>query len=107
MKSQGNSGLSSLCPWEGTAYDDYCLVGTARADDLIHRGECVPNVVKIDVEGHEFNVLSGFGDFLAHPSLRMIVFEDNRSDDVHGLLGAAGFRVQRISSSESCAVRLV
>lgn len=34
-----------------------------------------PNVIKIDVEGHEFEVLQGFGDGLRDPQLRSLFIE--------------------------------
>ena len=45
-------------------------------DDLIGRGEAVvPNVAKIDVEGHEYEVLEGMRQTLQDPRLRDLFIE--------------------------------
>lgn len=47
-----------------------------RADSfLIREGLEIPSVVKIDVEGWEFDVLKGFGEMIHDPKLRMICLE--------------------------------
>ncbi len=77
---KGNSGMSSLVDWRGTS-DKAANVQLQRADHLIQSGEVLmPNIIKIDVEGHELSVLKGFVSYLVHPSLRAIVFEDGRAD---------------------------
>lgn len=105
IKTEGNSGLTSLEPWATTRYEEQCSVQTTRADSLVKAGQ-IPNVVKIDVEGHELSVLRGFGDYLRSPHLRAIVFEDNRDAEVHAMLIAARFEVKRISDKESSAIKL-
>lgn len=57
-----------------------------RADDIVASGTApVPDVVKIDVEGHEYDVLEGMADVLANRRLRTLIVE------VHfGLLADAG-----------------
>lgn len=77
---KGNSGMSSLVDWRGTATRSL-NVQLQRADTLIQSAAALmPNIIKIDVEGNELSVLKGFGSYLAHPSLRVIIFEDGRAD---------------------------
>ena len=56
------------------------------AQSIVESGRSsVPNVVKIDVEGHEFEVLRGFDELLSNPALRDMFIE------VHfGILDASG-----------------
>ncbi len=52
VKLSGNSGLSSLRPWEGVTYDAVMQVRVERADHLIALGVFPqPDAIKIDVEG--------------------------------------------------------
>ena len=51
---------------------------------------CVPTVVKLDVEGHEFSALLGARNMLAMPSLHAIETE-GQSEDVVSILTEAGF----------------
>ena len=76
-----------------------------RADQLIDDGRApVPNIIKVDVEGHERYVIEGFGDVLSDPNLREVFIEvhfgvvdqDGRSGDPKALLDSleqAGFDV--------------
>ena len=58
------------------AGDAACRVATATANSLVARGRVrVPNVVKIDVEGHEYAVLSGMRALLGDPHLSDIFVE--------------------------------
>lgn len=68
-----------------------------RADTLCAQ-QCIhPQYVKIDVEGFEYDVLAGFGDFLGAIHLLMIEMNglaDERSrgqKEIHGLLRSSGF----------------
>jgi FkbM family methyltransferase len=47
-----------------------------RADEFINLFHLtVPEFVKIDVDGMELEILESFGDYLSHPSLRVVVAE--------------------------------
>lgn len=68
-----------------------------------------PDVVKIDVEGAEYRVLSGLEDVLADDGCRLCYVEvhpdrlnsfDTTVDDFHRLFSDAGYRVERIAERE-------
>jgi FkbM family methyltransferase len=71
-------------------------------DELVREmGVPPPNVIKIDVEGHELSVFRGLTDVLQGTSLRAIVFEDPPVADspVKKFLEAYGFRIRELASS--------
>lgn len=52
------------------------LVKLRTGDEVIANGDAdVPNVIKIDVEGHEFDVLGGLRKTLADERLKNILIE--------------------------------
>jgi len=62
-----------------------------RGDDLaLQLALSTPDHVKIDVDGHEPQVLEGMGDLLAQVSTVWIEVE-GQGDDIEALLGARGF----------------
>jgi FkbM family methyltransferase len=100
----GNPGMSTMSPWSAATYSGTCLVSAARGDDLVaQRLVPAPTVIKLDVEGHEFQVLEGLTDILLLPSLHSVVFEDSgeRETPVKARLRAAGFTCDLLSRSES------
>lgn len=77
----GNSGMSSMVDWHGTATQSI-PIRCMRADAIINAAIAPPpNVIKLDVEGHELEVLRGFGDFISSPNIRCIVFEDAQDNE--------------------------
>jgi len=106
IKTLGNSGLTSLNAWKGVQYDDTCNVCLVRADFLIDKGLSEPNIIKIDVEGHELEVLKGLGKYLSSSNLRAIVFEDNKDEQVHAALRNAGYTIKSLTGSDAVALRL-
>jgi FkbM family methyltransferase len=76
VKLKGNSGLSSLRPWRDVQYETVIRTRVERADRLIEAGifPC-PDVIKIDVEGYEYEVLNGFGEHLTN--VKAIIFESD------------------------------
>jgi FkbM family methyltransferase len=70
----------------GGGSDTDADVELCTARSIVESGRSpAPNIVKIDVEGHEYEVLRGFKELLANPTLRDIFIE------VHfGILDASG-----------------
>jgi FkbM family methyltransferase len=108
LSSSGNSGMSTLEPVDQAKYAGTCFVATVRGDDLISDGTApAPAAIKLDVEGHEFSVLSGLEKTLRSPTCRCVVFED-RADllapgvdsPVKSLLGTCGFEVASLARHE-------
>jgi hypothetical protein len=85
--------------------------GDALAAEL---GLPAPNVVKIDVEGYEWEVLQGLGNLLARPALRAVFVEvhfsilherglDGAPPQIVALLESAGFAIQWLDLSHLVA----
>ena len=75
-----------------------CKVPVTTIDSSLQNQ--VPNIIKIDVEGHESEVLKGAAKTLQSPDLRAIIMETNGSGSAYGikdedlvlLLESYGFR---------------
>ena len=93
-------------------------VSIKRGDDLVanHEAPC-PNVVKIDVEGHEHKVLAGLTETLRNPLLRTLIIEvhfrllkENDAADapkeIEQTLSRNGFKVRWVDASHICATRV-
>jgi FkbM family methyltransferase len=65
-------------------------VDTRRLDDICSEVGFVPNVVKVDVEGHEPNVLNGFRHRL--PEVDMLLIENGDDANVVALLQSFDFQ---------------
>jgi FkbM family methyltransferase len=69
-------GSGEFCPRIGGAGATSCSVMAVRADRLIAEGAVpFPNVIKLDVEGHEFAVLRGMSEALGDPRCHSIYCE--------------------------------
>lgn len=89
-------------------YDDTIEVPMVTMDDLVSRGAVpAPSVVKLDVEGGEFDALQGMETILGGSSCRLVYCEVHPTllpsygateDGVHALLERAGFELTRIAS---------
>lgn len=100
----GNPGMSTLSPWSEVSYERNYVVASARGDDLVAKGVMPsPTVIKLDVEGHEFQALEGMAGILRSQTLKVVVFEDSRAEDTpaKALLNAAGFSCSPLSRREA------
>lgn len=58
---------------EGSTYHE---ISVKRGEDIIRKGDIlVPNIVKIDVEGFEFNVIQGLGNILSGKECSGVICE--------------------------------
>jgi FkbM family methyltransferase len=102
----GNSGMTTLSPWSQGGYSGTVLVATARGDDLVAAGVVpAPQVIKLDVEGHEAEVLRGLSAVLRRPECSLVVFEDalGATTEPKRLLEAAGFQLSSLERREPTA----
>jgi FkbM family methyltransferase len=107
VKLRGNSGISSLKPWPGSKYDTQLTVRVESGDSLIATGTAPPaNVMKIDVEGYEYEVFLGLASHLRNSKLKAIVFESAPEPlgRVQHVLQSTGFVVAPIQEKgQACA----
>lgn len=91
-------------------------VEIVTADSYVARNRTVPNVIKIDVEGFEYEVFKGMKTLLAEPKLRGVFCEmhfallESRGQmfapvEIERLLTDAGFKVEYTDSSHVQAIR--
>jgi len=93
----GNGGATAIRSSRGRGIfpNHHLLLCRIESAQSVVRGRLAPwpNVVKIDVEGHEESVLRGFGDLLYEPTLRAIVVE---SWTAATMLESCGFNVREL-----------
>lgn len=86
------------------------LVDCKTGDQLLDEGHPAPNIIKIDVEGHELQVLAGMSRVLANPDLRHIIIEvhfalleqagePDAPAQIEGLLARNGFQTRWVDPS--------
>ena len=92
-------------------------VPVRRADDIVGElGLPVPNVIKVDVEGFEYEVLRGMATLLANPALKALLVEvhfrrlherglDHAPAEIVSVLRKAGFTIRWIDLSHLAATR--
>lgn len=103
----GTSGRATLKGAAGRDLEEL-EVDCMRADETISGGRAeAPTVLKLDVEGAEDEVLDGFGDYLAAPQLRAVVFEGapdlsecEQRDPVGARLCREGFNLRKLQRAE-------
>ncbi len=97
----GNSGLTSFKPWDSFSYQHTMLCYCDTAANMVKHGIIpIPTIIKINVEGFEFEVLSGFEELLENRMLRAIIFEspadfleNSNHYPVYHLLRQTGFDI--------------
>lgn len=100
---EGNQGRSSLHNWDSDPSLQTIEVNAARADYLVETTNLrLPNVIKIDVEGHESQVLEGMRELLSRPQVHTVVFEDEKDETskARKLLEDYGFKIQTLERME-------
>ena len=95
-ESIANQGLASL---EGANGGDKIETVQCVVLDEIFGPGCQIGLIKIDVEGHEFSVLTGAERLLREKRIRDIIFEEHRQypSPVHKLLKAHEYALYRLS----------
>jgi FkbM family methyltransferase len=100
-----------------TAEANAVEVELTRGGDLVASGAVPqPDAIKIDVEGHELEVLEGLSEVLTNPQLRALVIEvhfgllaeagrASAPKDIERLLERAGFKRSWIDASHLHATR--
>lgn len=100
VQNSSNNGLSSLVPSSRSKLQDKISTSTLTSATVIDSGSvAIPNLIKIDVEGHEAEVFKGFGPHLSDKNLHTIVFEANdiaTQNEITELLGSFGFKCSPI-----------
>jgi FkbM family methyltransferase len=97
LSKPGNTGLTSLIvPSERSLEVDVIAL-----DEYAHRTRTRPSLVKIDVEGHEREVLVGAGDLLE--SARPIVIAEAGGEETIELMAGHGYTPLRILPDGSTA----
>lgn len=108
---------SMVVPGKDTDAPGYGSVATKCGHELIGNGQApFPNIMKIDVEGHELEVLEGMAGMLDRPDLRDLFIEvhfavlqaqgrPNVPVAIEGLLRARGFRLEWVDPSHLHASR--
>jgi FkbM family methyltransferase len=100
---RGNCGRSSLHNWDLNPNLDIVTVTTSSGTELVKSGRLeLPNVIKIDVEGHEAQVIEGLAELLPDSGLHTIVFEDcpDKESPTKQMLYRAGFAIRTLKRLE-------
>jgi FkbM family methyltransferase len=98
VKVNRNSSQNTFIPQDQYNYDTYIMALCQTGDSVVDRGIApAPNILKIDVEGSEYNVFQGMKNALQQASLRAIVFEGPTPEQsqIEELLLKSGFTKPR------------
>jgi len=98
-RTTSNRGLSTLSMRDGLPPSDTANVNLARLDEVVLDKSPKIALMKIDVEGHESEVLAGSARLLERRAIRDIIFEDWHSfpSASHALLSENGYTIFRLS----------
>jgi len=79
-------------PEVGHDWDPVDVAGL-RLDQFLKEAQLLPQLLKVDVEGHEPAVLRGLGDLLGehHPALLIEVLREEKATEIWDLLGNFGY----------------
>lgn len=93
--------MSTSEPWVQRTIE----VRTITGDEFANQRDEIPNVVKIDVEGHELSVLDGMTEILSLSECYLVVCEIHETygvqvDEVHSRMDAHAFSPLRCSLTE-------
>ena len=107
--ASGNPGMSTLHPCAGLPYDHRFFVATNSPAQVITQGLApAPTALLVDAEGAEEDIIRGFGEHLAAPALRRIVFEAPNEfleqrvpPELHALVTAGGFTLEKLERREN------
>jgi FkbM family methyltransferase len=117
MFSQGEDQLGATSSISQTADDNSIPVPLSSGDKILENKQALPpNVIKIDVEGYEYEVIMGMATVLQHKNLRCVGVEvhfgvlhqrglDHAPKSITQLLAKAGFKVLWPDSSHILASR--
>ena len=80
---------------------DACVVAIDRLDKFLEKEQNCIGVLKIDVEGHELEVLQGAGNLISKHHVRDIIFEEHNSypSPLTDFLESNGYTIFRIWKS--------
>jgi FkbM family methyltransferase len=97
----GNHGRSSFHEMTRTLSTQVNVLAVS-GDDLIAKGLEIPNVLKIDTEGHELSILKGMQSVLKSDKLKAIAFEAIAdSDDIISFLKRFSFETKALDDKEN------
>jgi FkbM family methyltransferase len=97
----GNQGIATLeARMDKTAYDEI-EVTTATLDSVINGAGGPVGMLKIDIEGHEFQAFKGASDSLRKGLIRDIIYEclEGADSEVSKLLASYGYSIFGLRSS--------
>jgi FkbM family methyltransferase len=96
--NHGRSGFHNLTRTNPTQAHVLAISG----DDLISRGFAIPNVIKIDTEGHELSILKGSESILKSDKLKAIAFEAiNDADEIMAFLKRFSFQTHALDEHQN------
>jgi FkbM family methyltransferase len=81
LSEPGNTGMTSLSAPSAVPAERQCEVDVITLDDYVRRTEIHPDVVKVDVEGHEREALAG-GRWMLETARPTVIAETSRLETI-------------------------